>query len=183
MELATEAVIPSTPTKPEPEITDSEIPTPVTAVTALVALQTKPEPEISESEIPGLDSTATQRTVKIKEESPEPSLTSTADASSTGNAALPLSEEQSTSVVASSVQFVLPKMQVTNIDLSDEDKDRMQREAFVRIVESDEQLLVAGGTHTRLSLLAHIGVEVIHRLILHKGSELGLTYISCYVNL
>ncbi|KAF3331748.1 symplekin isoform X1 [Carex littledalei] len=159
VELATEADIPSTPTQPEPEITESEILTPVTAVTTTLAPQIKPEPEITESEIPGLDSTATQGIVKIKEESPEPSLTSTADASSTGNAALPPSEEQSTAVVACSVQFVLPKMQVTNIDLSDEDKDRMQREAFVRIVESDEQLLVAGGTHTRLSLLAHIGVE------------------------
>jgi hypothetical protein len=163
VEAATDADIPTTPTKSD-NVMDS-IPIDVTAVTTSVAPQTKPEPEITESEIPGLDSTAAQRIVKIKEESPEPSLTSTADASSTGNAVPQLSEEQSTVGVASSVQFVLPKMQVSNIDLRDEDKDRLQREAFVRILESDEQLLVAGWTHARLSLLAHIGVEVTHCFI------------------
>lgn len=174
MEIATDADIPSTPTRSDTGM--DSIPTPVTAVITSVAPQTKPEPEITESEIPGLDSTATENIVKIKEESPEPSLTSTADVSSAGNAASHPSEEQSTVAVASSVQFVLPKMQVINLELSDEDKDRLQREAFVRIVESDEQLLVAGGSHARLSLLAHIGIEVIHCLILHKGSEIR-TYL------
>ncbi|KAJ4793080.1 HEAT repeat-containing protein [Rhynchospora pubera] len=184
VELATEVETASTPAQSDTGV--DSVPNPVTTITTSVAPQIKSEPEIIESEIPGLDSTATQGTVKIKEESPEPSFTSNADASSTGIAVSHPPEEQSIAVAASSVQCVLPKMIVTNIEISDEDKDHLQREAFVRIVESDEQLLVAGGTHARLSLLAHIGVEfpldlnpweVLQKYILsdyvdHKGHEL-----------
>ncbi|KAJ1699001.1 hypothetical protein LUZ63_007513 [Rhynchospora breviuscula] len=184
VELATEAETASTPA--QSDIGVDSVPNPVTAITTSVAPQIKSEPEIIESEIPGLDSIATQGTVKIKEESPEPSFTSATDASSAGIAVSHPPEEQSTAVAASLVQCALPKMLVANIEISDEDKDHLQREAFVRIVESEEQLLVAGGTHARLSLLAHIGVEfpldlnpweVLQKYILsdyvdHKGHEL-----------
>lgn len=57
-----------------------------------------------------------------------------------------------------SSQYVLPKLVVNNIDLSDETKDLLQKEAFVRILESDKKE-ASGGSIARLPLLAHLGVE------------------------
>lgn len=57
-----------------------------------------------------------------------------------------------------SSQYVLPKLVVNNIDLSDEAKDLLQKEAFVRILESDKKE-ASGGSIARLPLLAHLGVE------------------------
>jgi symplekin len=56
-------------------------------------------------------------------------------------------------------QHVLPKLVVTNIDLSDEAKDLLQKEAFLRILDCDKQD-ASGGSIARLPLLAHLGVEV-----------------------
>lgn len=66
----------------------------------------------------------------------------------------------STSVALPS-QYLLPKMSVTIVDLTDEQKDHMQKLAFVRIIEAYKQIAVAGGSHFRFSLLAHLGVEVV----------------------
>ncbi|KAJ8620955.1 hypothetical protein MRB53_029484 [Persea americana] len=64
----------------------------------------------------------------------------------------------STSVALPS-QYLLPKMSVPIVDLTDEQKDHMQKLAFVRIIEGYKQIAVAGGSHFRFSLLAHLGVE------------------------
>jgi symplekin len=58
-----------------------------------------------------------------------------------------------------SSQYVLPKLVVNNVDLSDEAKDLLQKESFLRILESDKQE-GSGGSIARLPLLAHLGVEV-----------------------
>jgi symplekin len=72
-----------------------------------------------------------------------------------------------------SSQYVLPKLVVNNIDLSDEAKDLLQKEAFVRILESDKQE-ASGGSIARLPLLAHLGVEVLPKILLFPLVELVL---------
>jgi symplekin len=57
-------------------------------------------------------------------------------------------------------QYALPKLVVSNIDLSDKAKDLLQKESFLRILESDKQE-ASGGSIARLPLLAHLGVEVL----------------------
>ena len=79
-----------------------------------------------------------------------------------------------------SSQYVLPKLVVNNIDLSDEVKDLLQKEAFVRILESDKQE-ASGGSIARLPLLAHLGVEVLPKILLFPLVELIL--FNCWLEL
>ncbi|KAL5710252.1 hypothetical protein ACHQM5_020841 [Ranunculus cassubicifolius] len=60
---------------------------------------------------------------------------------------------------ALSSQFVLPKMSAPVVNLTDEQKDDLQRTAFTRIIESYNRVSVAGGSQLRFSLLACLGVE------------------------
>lgn len=71
-----------------------------------------------------------------------------------------------------SSQYVLPKLVVNNIDLSDESKDLLQKEAFVRILENKQE--ASGGSIARLPLLAHLGVEVVPKGLLSPLVELIL---------
>ncbi|KAL6336560.1 hypothetical protein AAG906_025114 [Vitis piasezkii] len=59
-----------------------------------------------------------------------------------------------------SSQFVLPKLLAPVIDLTDEQKDLIQKLAYARIVDAYKQIAVAGGSHVRFSLLAYLGVQV-----------------------
>ncbi|XP_052176977.1 uncharacterized protein LOC127791181 isoform X2 [Diospyros lotus] len=86
------------------------------------------------------------------------------------------------------IQFMLPKMSAPVINLADEDKDQLQKLAFIRIVEAYKQIAIAGGSHVRFSLLAYLGAEfpldldpwnVLQKHILsdymnHEGHELTL---------
>lgn len=65
----------------------------------------------------------------------------------------------STSVPVSS-QYSLPKMVAPVINLTDEQKDHMQKIAYMRIIEAYKHIAVAGGIQLRFSLLACLGVEV-----------------------
>ncbi|KAG8099005.1 hypothetical protein GUJ93_ZPchr0013g34508 [Zizania palustris] len=76
-------------------------------------------------------------------------------------------------------QHVLPKLVVTNVDLSDEAKDLLQKEAFIRILDSDKQD-TSGGSIARLPLLAHLGVEF--PLELDPWELLQKHVLSDYVN-
>ncbi|KAF0908600.1 hypothetical protein E2562_026648 [Oryza meyeriana var. granulata] len=80
---------------------------------------------------------------------------------------------------SSTLQHVLPKLVVTNIDLSDEAKDLLQKEAFLRILDSDKQD-ASGGSIARLPLLAHLGVEF--PLELDPWELLQKHVLSDYVN-
>lgn len=62
--------------------------------------------------------------------------------------------------VGLSTQLVLPKMSAPVIDLSDEEKDQLQKLAFSRIVEASKQIATAGGSYVRFSLLGCLGIEV-----------------------
>lgn len=62
--------------------------------------------------------------------------------------------------VGLSSHFVLPKMAAPVVYLDDEQKDRLQKLAFMRVVEAYKQVAVAGGAQVRFSLLANLGVEV-----------------------
>ncbi|XP_072974798.1 uncharacterized protein [Typha angustifolia] len=173
--------------------------------------------ETSESKIPGLACTSLLDEIQESSEAshtsnskwqetstvPNVSLVSTlpSDVTSTDYLATHPSEAQSprltvsdasqapssASVVVNS-QYVLPKLHVTNINLSDEDKDFLQKEAFVRIINADKQVAVSAGSHARFPLLAHLGVEfplaldawellqkhVLSDYMNHEGHELTL---------
>ncbi|KAK3128120.1 hypothetical protein QOZ80_7AG0582840 [Eleusine coracana subsp. coracana] len=88
-------------------------------------------------------------------------------------------QSQFSSLNALSSQFVLPKLVVNNIDLSDEAKDLLQKEAFMRILESDKQESPAGSL-ARLPLLAHLGIEF--PLELDPWELLRKHVLSDYVN-
>lgn len=141
-----------------------------------------------ESEIPGLDSSAL--TDGLSETQVASSLASTdlEDASqeqvtSLGQTTLNLHPSMSTdrseelspkaavtdvsSLVSStatsvglSFQVILPKMSAPVVYLDDEQKDYLQKLAFIRIVEAYKQVAVAGGAQVRFSLLAYLGFEV-----------------------
>lgn len=67
------------------------------------------------------------------------------------------------SSTATSVQLpskvVLPKMSAPVISLTDEQKDNVQKSAFIRIIEAYKHIAVAGGSQLRFSLLSYLGVE------------------------
>ncbi|XP_010423951.1 PREDICTED: uncharacterized protein LOC104708990 [Camelina sativa] len=77
-------------------------------------------------------------------------------AAATGSTSLVLSTATS---VASAPHFVLPKISAPVVDLSDEEKDSLQKLVFLRIVEAYKQISMSGGSQLRFSLLAHLGVE------------------------
>lgn len=59
-----------------------------------------------------------------------------------------------------STQLVLPKMSAPVLDLSEEEKDQLQKLAFTRIVEAYKQIATAGGSCVRFALLGCLGIEV-----------------------
>ncbi|CAG7891074.1 unnamed protein product [Brassica rapa] len=61
--------------------------------------------------------------------------------------------------LASAPQFLLPKISAPVVNLSDEEKDSLQKLVFLRIVEAYKQVSMSGGSQLRFSLLAHLGVE------------------------
>lgn len=84
--------------------------------------------------------------------------------------------------------FLLPKMSAPVVELSDEQKDQLQKLSYIRIVEAYKQIAVAGGSQIRLSLLASLGVEfpselepwkllqehILSDYVNHEGHELTL---------
>lgn len=62
--------------------------------------------------------------------------------------------------VSFSSPFVLPKMSAPIVKLTDEQKDHLQKLAYMRIVEAYKQIAVSGSSQVRFSLLACLGVEV-----------------------
>ncbi|XP_020087002.1 uncharacterized protein LOC109709265 isoform X3 [Ananas comosus] len=162
--------------------------------------------ETIESNIPGLNSASSfeeskdashTSTADLQEMSQEHvgnfSDKLTSDISSTGNMVTYLSEAQSpriatdasqpptTAPIVLTSQLILPKMSVTNIDLSDEAKDNLQKLAFVRILEAYKQVAVSGGFYARLPLLAHLGAEF--PLELDPWDLLRKHVLSDYLNL
>ncbi|KAI4353360.1 hypothetical protein L6164_002318 [Bauhinia variegata] len=87
-----------------------------------------------------------------------------------------------------SSRLVLPKITAPVVDLEDEQKDHLQKSAFMRIIEAYKQIGVAGGSKVRFSILAYLGVEfpleldpwkLLQKHILadytsHEGHELTL---------
>ncbi|XVF55087.1 hypothetical protein PTKIN_Ptkin06aG0008400 [Pterospermum kingtungense] len=82
--------------------------------------------------------------------------------------------------VASSHCFVLPKMSAPVVNLSDDQKDDLQKLAFIRIIEAYKQIAVAGGSQVRFSLLAYLGVELPSELDVQK--LLREHILSDYIN-
>lgn len=63
--------------------------------------------------------------------------------------------------VGPSPQLVLPKMSAPVVHLSDEQRDNLQKSVLVHVIEAYKQVAVAGGSHARLSILAHLAVKVL----------------------
>ncbi|XP_054780556.1 uncharacterized protein LOC129288158 isoform X2 [Prosopis cineraria] len=59
-----------------------------------------------------------------------------------------------------SSRLVLPKMIAPVVDLADEQKDNLQKWAFIRIIDAYKQISIAGGSKVRFSILAYLGVEL-----------------------
>ncbi|XP_047333774.1 uncharacterized protein LOC124937540 isoform X2 [Impatiens glandulifera] len=68
------------------------------------------------------------------------------------------------SSVSLPVQFVLPKMSAPVISITDEERDHLQKLAFMRIIEAYKQISFAGGSEARFSLLVYLGVEFKNEL-------------------
>ncbi|KAK9699144.1 hypothetical protein RND81_08G155600 [Saponaria officinalis] len=77
-------------------------------------------------------------------------------------------------------QLVLPKLSAPVVELSDEDKDTLQKSVFVRILEAYKQVAVAGGSQLRFSVLASLGVE--YPLELDCWTVLQTHILSDYMN-
>ncbi|XP_026660999.2 symplekin isoform X2 [Phoenix dactylifera] len=159
--------------------------------------------ETTESKIPGLDSTSSFDEIQ---ESQDASHTSTAELQETnlGHAVNLVStmrldasttdcEAQSPqpaitdasqlpciASVTTAPQYILPKMTVTNVDLTDEDKDHLQKVAFMRILEAYKQIAISGGSQIHFPLLSHLGVE--YPLELDTWGLLQKHVLSDYMN-
>ncbi|TVU37100.1 hypothetical protein EJB05_10391 [Eragrostis curvula] len=107
------------------------------------------------------------------------SLAQSSEAHSPCSSTVEASQSQISSLNTLNSQYVLPKLVVNNIDLSDEAKDLLQKEAFVRILESDKQE-ASSGSLARLPLLAHLGVEF--PLELNPWELLQKHVLSDYIN-
>ncbi|RLN35158.1 uncharacterized protein C2845_PM03G17210 [Panicum miliaceum] len=86
------------------------------------------------------------------------SLAQSSETRSPSSSILEANHSQLSSLNSLGSQYALPNLVVNNIDLSDEAKDLLQKESFLRILESDKQE-ATGGSIARLPLLAHLGVE------------------------
>ena len=93
------------------------------------------------------------------------SLAQSSETRSPSSSILEANNSQLSSLNSLGSQYALPKFVVNNIDLSDEAKDLLQKESFLRILESDKQE-ATGGSIARLPLLAHLGVEVLTKGLL-----------------
>ncbi|XP_026414316.1 uncharacterized protein LOC113309995 [Papaver somniferum] len=72
---------------------------------------------------------------------------------------VPASDTNSVVSTSISSQCILPKMSAPVIELTDEQKDQLQKTAFIRIIEAYKQISIAGASDVRFSLLAYLGVE------------------------
>ncbi|CAA0836287.1 HEAT repeat-containing protein [Striga hermonthica] len=77
-------------------------------------------------------------------------------------------------------QLILPKLSAPVIHLADEQKDKLQELAFVRIVDAYKQVPVSGGSELRFSILAHSGSEFPSEL--DPWKLLKAHILSDYVN-
>uniref|UniRef100_A0ACD5YTB7 Uncharacterized protein n=2 Tax=Avena sativa TaxID=4498 RepID=A0ACD5YTB7_AVESA len=107
------------------------------------------------------------------------SLAQCSESRSPSSSTIEGSQSQFSSLNALTTQHVLPKLVVTNVDLTDEAKDLLQKEAFLRILARDKQE-ESGGSKARLPLLAHLGVEF--PLELDPWALLQKHVLSDYVN-
>lgn len=79
-----------------------------------------------------------------------------------------------------SPQLVLPKISAPVINLSDEQKDNLQKSAFTRVIDAYKQIAIAGGSQVRFSLLAYLGVEFPSELYPWKFLQTHI--LSDYMN-
>ncbi|KAJ8476753.1 hypothetical protein OPV22_020480 [Ensete ventricosum] len=107
---------------------------------------------------------------------------------STGVGIFDTSQASSTASLVTSCQYVLPKMMILDVNLTDEAKDQLQKVAFVRILDAYKQVAISGGLDARCSLLVHLGIEfpleldswgllqkhVLSDYMDHEGHELTL---------
>ncbi|KAH0739909.1 hypothetical protein KY290_038614 [Solanum tuberosum] len=87
-----------------------------------------------------------------------------------------------------SPQLLLPKISAPVINLSEDEKDNLQKSAFTRVIDAYKQIAIAGGSQVRFSLLAYLGVEfpselnpwkflqthILSDYMNHEGHELTL---------
>lgn len=142
-----------------------------------------------ESQIPGLDSSP--HTNGLTGQLPVPDLLPSISTEKSEEHSSKNTNTESNSLISStatSYQLILPKMTAPVISLSDEQRDNLQKLAFMRIIEAHKQASVAGGSHVRFSLLSYLGIElpldlepwkllldyILSDYLNHEGHELTL---------
>ncbi|KAM7467970.1 hypothetical protein LguiB_015532 [Lonicera macranthoides] len=150
------------------------LPEPV-IVTSLVSVSTELD-EVSQEQVTtslgrsSMEIIPSMSTDRSEELSPKAGLT---DATSVNNSLA--------NSVGFSSQLVLPKMLAPVISLADEQKDNLQKLAFMRIIDAYKQIVVAGGSQVRSAVLACLAVEF--PLELDPWKLLQTHILSDYVNL
>ncbi|PIA32259.1 hypothetical protein AQUCO_04500095v1 [Aquilegia coerulea] len=131
-------------------------------------------PELSQDKKPGLDPL-----VSVSCEAMPADRSEDINLNETVSDVNSVTSTTTTSAVLSS-QFVLPKMSAPVVNLTDDQKDDLQRAAFIRIIETYSRVSVSGGSHLRSSLLACLGVE--YPLELDPWKLLQKHILSDYLN-
>lgn len=145
-----------------------------------------PEPlRISAVEPPDIEDTSQEQVTSMGRSSLEiiPSMSTDKSEELSPKAAFTDATSKNSSTATSvgiSTQLVLPKMSAPVINLADEEKDNLQKMAFMRIIEAYKQIALAGGTEVRFSLLAYLGVEF--PLELDPWKLLQAHILSDYIN-
>jgi symplekin len=151
----------STPIVPlDAETVEANVPS--TGATNLIDIRESSEASHASTELQGTQEHAGSliSSPPIENSSAGPSLAQSSEAHSPNSSAVETNQSQLSSSNALNSQHVLPKLVVNNVDLSDEAKDLLQKEAFMRILSDKQE--ASSGSLARLPLLAHLGVEV-HR--------------------
>ncbi|WOL01913.1 hypothetical protein Cni_G10632 [Canna indica] len=150
--------------------------------------------DASHSSIPELNETSQDHATSLGDITPSNILstgsiaTDATEAQSTGVANFDTCQATSTSSHVTSFPYVLPKMTVLDANLTDEEKDQLQKDAFIRILDAYKQVAISGGLDTHFSVLAHLGIEfpleldswgllqkhVLSDYMDHQGHELTL---------
>ncbi|XP_074592779.1 uncharacterized protein LOC141848631 isoform X2 [Curcuma longa] len=151
--------------------------------------------EMDERKIPGVDSTNSSDEIQESHDASHSSIPELIETSqdlitgtqSTGVINPDTCQATSTSI-ATPFQYVLPKMIIMDANLTEESKDQLQKEAFIRVLDVYKQAAGSGDSITRLSLLAHLGMEfpleldpwgllqkhIVSDYLEHEGHELTL---------
>ncbi|XP_076904696.1 uncharacterized protein LOC143560239 [Bidens hawaiensis] len=111
-------------------------------------LEEKSQKQITKMDTSSVDIVPSVSTDKSDELSPKAAMAETNSNNSSTATSLQLTPK-----------IVLPKMSAPVVNLTDEQKDNIQKLAFTHIIDAYKHIAVSGGSDLRFSLLSYLGVE------------------------